>query len=116
MGEADKETTVKQSRPLHSSLSLLGLRVSEKCSEEANLGAQAFAPQLGSSSSKSPGCSSQPTAKLMEIPAVEIGRGGWGRGERAAAGPGQKVSCRHLRELSSSWFRSRHTSLPPNQT
>lgn len=35
---------------------------------------------------------------------------------RAAAEPGQKVSCRHLGELSSSWFRSKDTSLPPNRT
>lgn len=35
---------------------------------------------------------------------------------RAAAERGQKVSCRHLGEFSSSRFRSRDTSLPPNPT
>lgn len=60
-----------------------------------------------------PGSSPQQT--LMEIPAVGTERGGWGQGEGAAAGPGQKVSCRHLGELSF-WCRGRHASLPPSLT
>lgn len=79
VGEADKEATVKQSRPPLLSHSLAEESV-KSAQKRQTLGAPAFATQLGSSESKSLGGSS--TAKLMKIPAVETGRAGWGRGEQ----------------------------------